>query len=365
MEREEGREELRRPVSLLSIILLFLIIAVTVFLVIIQNVDRFSDFFGSTTLRIMTDLGLLAFILLFAAYIFTRNSAYHRRLESLVHRLRKSNQLLQALNTVQSKANSTLDMDELLETAVSEVMPLVSSIGIVYLLDEEKGLLVPQATYGIDSPVEKLPGFPMGEGIVGKAAQSRRIIVDQSSAGGEPSAITARMAVPISAGNKLMGVMVAGKRDGGFPEEEQTLMHAICEVLGNSLTNAKLYQITRRALDMSRKNLAYLESFINAASAGIVIVDEVGNVFLVNREAENLLGLSRKEMVGKNLRNFFGGEHGPRKRMAENLEECLKGGNRMQWRENGDEGVPPCTIDLFPISREEGKVMGAAMIISR
>ncbi|MDY6793951.1 MAG: GAF domain-containing protein [Actinomycetota bacterium] len=366
-ERDEGKRP-RGPVSSFSIILLALMIAVAVFLILVQNVDRFSEFFGGTTFKIITDVALLALISLVAIYIFVRGAEYHKNLESMIERLQKSNNILQVLNAIQSKANTTLDSDRLLDEALDAVIPLTSSLGTIYIMEEETSRLVPRARYGLDAPAYDLPDFTLGEGIVGKVAQSGQPLIDEaavgdaSSGGGAGSGPMFRMALPIKAGNKVMGVMLAGKTSTRYTDEERILLHAVAEVLGNSLTNAKLYDITRRALSTSKTTQSYLDSFIHEANIGVLVVDGKGTVMISNRWAEQCLRLTPGEMQGKNIFDILSRLETEDQTMTQGFRSSLDGEKGVQFNPASptDTHQQALLVTVFPLFKSGKEVLGAA-----
>lgn len=363
-----AEERIKGPVTTFSIILLLLMMVVTVFLVLVQNVDRFSEFFGSTTLRIITDIALVCFIGLFAAYLLIRGREYRKNLEGLIERLQKSNQLLQVLNTIQSTANSTLDVPRLLEEALEAVMPLTSSLGTIYLYDEEEAMLKPWACCGTGTPLQELPSFSPGEGIVGKVAQAGEPLVDDGKSGSTTRETNMnRIALPIKAGNKVMGVLLAGKASGSYSDEERTLLHAVSEVLGNSLTNAKLYDLTRRALDTSKKTQRYMEGFIHEAKIGVLVLDNRGIVMVSNREAERYLALESKDLLGQNIFEVLARLDRKGQQLAEGFRSSFKDRLGLQFTHTLEEDPsrPAIRVNVFPLFAGEDELIGAAATFFR
>lgn len=66
---ERGQHE---PVGVFPILLLILMGAVIAFLLLVQNVDRFSRYFGGAAFKIVFDAALVTGLVLFAAYLYTR-----------------------------------------------------------------------------------------------------------------------------------------------------------------------------------------------------------------------------------------------------------------------------------------------------
>lgn len=362
MRAEEGPAA-KRPVSVLSLILLVLMVVVIIFLVLMQNLESLKDYFGSATFKIIFDIALVLCLALFAAYIFARGMEYHRSLEAMVTQLERGNAQLRVLNEIQAKANSSLDAQELLGAALASVMPVISSLGTIYLLDDATSLLAPRASHGTETPLEEMPSFAAGEGIVGKVAETGSPIEDRG--GGEGGRGLSRYAVPIWAGSKFVGVMVAGTAAGPYGEEEKTLLHAVSDVLGNSLTNARLYDLTRRALNATKRTQAYLEGFVNEAPMGIVLTDEKGSVLVVNREAEEMLGVRAKDLLGRTaseLQVEMGGEVGE---LARELRGCVSSGRAGRIRISAPGPVADVYADVFPLRLDRGGTIGAAATLRR
>jgi hypothetical protein len=373
-KRGNKDEGLKGPVNTFSIILLILIIVIFAFLILIQNVDRFSEYFGGTTSKIITAVALLLLIGLFAVYIIQRGMEYRNNLELMVERLQRSNDLLQVLNNIQSAANATLDAQILLQQVLDEVMPLTSSLGTIYLISEETSRLRPRASYGTDVPLDNLPDFPVGEGMVGRVAQSGEPLMDRASpgrgrdnlpAGNRPS--MTRLALPIKAGNKVMGVMVTGTAKGDYSEEEMTLLHTVTEVLGNSLTNAKLYDITRRALDSSKRSQQYMDSFVHEAKIGMLVLDGNGVVMIANREAEKYLHVEIRDLLGKDVFVSLDGL-GPRgQHLAQAFRSALEDKTAARFKHTLDEepSRPYMTVSAFPLFNKQGDIIGSASTFIR
>lgn len=353
----------KEPVSIFSLLLLILMIIIVVFLVLVQNVDRFSDYFGGTTYKIIFDAALLVGVVLFAVYIFNRNASYHRSLEALVNQLERSNALLQTINAIQERANATLEAQALLQEVLEMAMPAVSSRGTIFLLDEDSGHFRAVAGYGMDMDAGRIPHFAPGEGIVGRVARSGEPLEDGGTGEGVGPA---RIALPIKTQNKVMGVMVVGSGKGGFSDEERTLLYAVTEVLGNSLTNAKLFDLTRRALETTRKTQAYLEGFIRESGLGVLVVDERGTGLIANREAERFLSAARSSFLGPGtLENLvLMGDRGGR--LAEALRSCLRNGKSISYSQAGAEDpLEIYKINVFALYRGKSDILGAAASISR
>ncbi|HOL67809.1 MAG TPA: ATP-binding protein, partial [bacterium] len=90
------------------------------------------------------------------------------------------------------------------------------------------------------------------------------------------------------------GVLVVGQKVSGaaFGENDRLVLEHLGLQLGLALETTGLYQ------ELFRVNL-YLDSLLDNSPAGVVGVDANGRVTVLNREAERLTGLVRKEVIGQ------------------------------------------------------------------
>lgn len=360
------------PVGIFAIMLLLLMLMATIFLILIQNVDEFSQYFGGTMLKIATDVALVAFLALFAGYIILRGGQYRKNLEIMVERLQKSNNILQVLNAIQSSANAHMNAERLLQESLEAIMPITSSIGTIYLLEDNTARLKPWASYGMDLSLDSIPEYNMGEGIAGKAAAYVQTVEDETAhsksetgEGSTPGKGMTRIAIPITAGNKVLGVLMAATMKGSYSDEEKTLLHAVTDVLGNSLVNARLYDITRRALDNSKRSQSYLESFILEAKMGVLVIDSNGMVLIANREAERYLNLEARDILGKDAFETLNALEWRGNLLVQAFKSCFVDGLGAQFNDSidDDQETMAVTVNVFPLFKEKQELIGAAATV--
>jgi putative methionine-R-sulfoxide reductase with GAF domain len=367
---EENISKSMSPVRGFSVVLMVFMLIATVFLILIQNFDKFSQYFGGTMLKIATDVALLIFVAVFAVFILLKAGQYHKRLEVILDQVQKSNMLLKVLNSIQSSANADMDTERLLRESLDSAMPLTSSIGTIYLLDDNSSKLKARASYGMDISLEKIPEYDIGEGLAGKAAAYEETIEDRAAGKSDEDkpdtlATMARIAIPIRAGNKVSGVLMAATQKGSYSDEEKTLLHAVSEVLGNSLVNARLYDITRRALDNSKRTQSYLESFILEAKMGVLVVDSKGMVLIANREAERYLNLQAKDILGKNAFDTLNSVEGRGNLLIQAFQSCFANRLGAQFSDsmNDKHETIALTVNVFPLFGNKQELIGAAATV--
>jgi len=364
----------RAPVRASSVIILSLMLMVIIFLILMQNIDIFSEYFGSTIYKIIFDAALVTLVILLLVYFLLRNSSYHKELEEMVRRLEASNLLLQVLNNIQSSANATLDSVKFLQESLQTVMARLSSQGVIYMLDEETSRLKPCIFYGEDINSDNLRDYEMGEGIIGQVAQSGKA-VDAEFALPQEGKRTRNfdensgsyMALPIRTGNKVVGVLFVESARKVLTPEEATLLAAVSEVMGNSLTNSKLYDITKRALDNSRKIQAYMESFIMDLRIGVMVIDDIGTVLITNKGAQNYLQLQANEILKKNIHQVLDSSGWRGHRLLQGFQSCLTEKRGIQYSHplEDDPSSLAMEVNIFPIFKGKDELTGAAATFTK
>jgi signal transduction histidine kinase/HAMP domain-containing protein len=110
-------------------------------------------------------------------------TAYHQ-LEEEMNERKKINELLKNQQTMEEAyadiltvTNNTSDMESLLSAGLNSLMKYTNSpVGIIYLYNSRRNVLVPKASQGADK-IAASREFSPGEGIPGETAQKKKMIV--------------------------------------------------------------------------------------------------------------------------------------------------------------------------------------------
>lgn len=152
--------------------------------------------------------------------------------------------------------NASLDLDEVLAKIAAFVKRVIDyEILAIMLVDETRGDLYIRFAIGHRPEVVKNWRVPLGQGITGAAAASRKAIrlADVST---DPRYINAvdsvrsEMAIPLLFKGKCIGVLdVQSREPDAFSREEQTLLSLLASRLAMAIENARLFERTRRQAD--------------------------------------------------------------------------------------------------------------------
>jgi RND family efflux transporter MFP subunit len=152
--------------------------------------------------------------------------------------------------------NSTLEMDELLETVAKKFQEVMSVQGInVWMVSGDSVELMSQG--GSDPTVQSGAAQKAGDGIAGDLSENGEIVLIENgederlqkrNAGVEEGAVFSLLAAPLMEHENLVGLVEAVNRLDGLPfdEDDQFLLTNICETASNALHNASLLQAERK-----------------------------------------------------------------------------------------------------------------------
>jgi sigma-B regulation protein RsbU (phosphoserine phosphatase) len=158
---------------------------------------------------------------------------------------------------VGDEINASLDLDEVLAKAAAFVKRVIDDYEFfaILLADETRGDLYFRFNIGHRPEVVNNWRIPLGQGITGAAATSRRAI-RVGDVRSDPRYISAldsvrsEMAVPLLYKGKVIGVLdVQSRKLDAFTRDEQSLISLMASRIALAIENARLYERTRRQAD--------------------------------------------------------------------------------------------------------------------
>lgn len=186
--------------------------------------------------------------------------------EFITEDLRERNRQLSVINSISTTVSQTLELQQVLETALDK---LIENLGFAYaeifLLDETRQRLYPRAHRGISLEfARELESFKVGEGLPGIVAQTgkplfiaelerdprflRRLAGRQKLKSG--------LGIPLIAHKRVVGVMNIFSESAEPPtESDLQLLNAVGSQIGIAIENASLYQqLQERAEELAEAN---------------------------------------------------------------------------------------------------------------
>jgi len=163
---------------------------------------------------------------------------------------------LATLNAITETVSRSLDLDTILDDALNKVSEAVDiDAGGIYLLDERNDELTLTAHLGLsESFLQKMRRLKVGEGAVGRTAQSVRPVLVNSLPMDDPlltdtekaaleGGIHSEVNVPLSTRGRVHGVLSTARyRKQPFTSKEVELLTAISNQIAVAIENAQLYE---------------------------------------------------------------------------------------------------------------------------
>ncbi len=244
-------------------------------------------------------------------------------LEANIEIIRGNERQLAVLNQIASTVSQSLDLNQVLDSAIGNVVDVMQvDIAWIYLLDEEFGELVMSVHRGIlEEVVKGVDRLKVGEGFNGRVAQTGEplFVYDASQDSRLTREVVSKhniqslLIVPLRYRAKVNGTLcVAMYRQREFHQEEIDLLTAIGNQIGVAVENARLYQQQQGVAEQMRgmqENLRfYLQQVTKAQEEERKRIsrelhdDTVQDLVVLSRQLDTLA--SGSELSKENRRNL-------------------------------------------------------------
>src|SRR5579863_2899722 len=225
-------------------------------------------------------------------------------------RFRERAELLDFLLEVSRATSETLDLDKLLANVAAVVKDVIpyDLFAIIFYSEKAQGLRI-RHSIGHRSEVVRSLVIPLGEGVVGAAAESREpVMVDDVRY--DPrylnalDAVRSELAVPMMAREKLVGILdVQSTRVHAYSDQDRSLLRLIATRVASSIDNASLY----RRVDRQNRTLRTLARLSQEFSSILDLNELLGTIAesireLINYDAFSVLLVDADKKV---LRHRF------------------------------------------------------------
>ncbi len=169
-------------------------------------------------------------------------------------RLMRMNEELALLNGIATAVNSSLDMDSIMDTTMTQLGTMLHvDVLAVYWLNAGDILLL-EAARPADQEVGAYAGR-IGEGVLGRTLQAQHPLRLTSESEHIPrlpgivEEVSSLILVPLRMGARTLGVLALGRHTGDdFTEDDLNFLGSLARVLALAIENAKLFE---RAQELS------------------------------------------------------------------------------------------------------------------
>ncbi len=214
----------------------------------------------------------------------------------------RRNAQLAALNAIAEAMSRSLDLGDVMRETLSKVREVFGTeAGAISLMGPEGRLLLKHHQGISESFAEQVRTLKPGEGVAGQVAQMKHPVVIRAHEHPIPSLIPfldqeqieTIAGTPLIAESRILGVMILASRSPReYTSDEIELLATIGNQVGVAIDNARLHK------EMIESK-AYLEQVIESSHDGIISVDPDLTIKTWSRGAEQILGWSREEVIGR------------------------------------------------------------------
>lgn len=253
------------------------------------------------------------------------------------------------------------DIGRVVDFFLDAIGELVRPGRAALLLEDEQGRYRIRGYRGLDPALAEHVRLAPGEGLPAWFRRHTRPALAAElerepawlEAARELALLGGEVAIPLWVQAKLVGVLALGPRITGQPYggEDLERLFTLASQVAVAVEDISLFHTVRAQHTFIEQVLAHLQS-------GAITMDAAGRITLVNRRAEEILGVGRAELLGQDLRAL----PSP---LGDLLFETLRGGRELRLQEVTLPRRPafPLEVSTSRILGPGGSPVGAVMIL--
>lgn len=239
-----------------------------------------------------------------------------RELQTQLHIIEDNEKRLAALNKTSMIISQSLQLREVLDSAVSSVMDVMRvEVVRIYIINEETHELGLAAHRGVSEEfVSDVGTIKIGEGFNGRVAETGLpLYVADACEDPRLTKLVARaenirsqVIVPMMAKGKVVGTIAAAMHSHReFMEQDVELLTAIANQVGVAVDNARLYQQERETSEQLRTSEERYRELFEGAHDAIWMHDLEDNIIAANTACVRLTGYSWDELHNLKASEFI------------------------------------------------------------
>ncbi len=306
-------------------------------------------------------LGLLDFISVVTVGVFGYVSIYFAL--SYGRTLESQRRELQELNTIAEAVNYSVDLNNVLQSALVKVMQLMhADMGWIYLYENHKFVL--KHSFGA-SPLLFRPNLLISDEesnwikTPGLQNSGTKTIKGSTTPEFAHSGIRILASIPLVRQGYFAGALIIGSKDQKkFKTKNVALIQAFGNQISVALNNASLFEQVRQSEQL------YADLYENSPDM-YHSVDFRGNVVSCNQTESQLLGISKEYMIGKPLLNLY--HPSQHEHVKANLKKIFEHGQELKGIEEqiqrSDGTLIDVSVNTSIVYEPDGKPKIARMVL--
>lgn len=276
-------------------------------------------------------------------------------------------QRLRALSNTTEVINSTLTLDDVLNSVMDTMIKLTAAErGYLMLRNDRTGAMEFRVARNIEARALTEAEFMVSNTIVAEVARTGEPVVATNAAQDDrfrgqmsivQNALRSILCVPLMVKSQVTGVVYADNRikQGLFGEKEKNLLYAFANQAAIAIENARLYETLQATLDEIIAMRDLMENVFRSIASGVITADATDMVIRLNEAACHILNMTAESGLGKTLWEVLPPLEGDFNRLVtevreHNVEQALEVNPVLPNR-----GQVNWSVKLSPL-RESGKV---------
>jgi adenylate cyclase len=219
---------------------------------------------------------------------------------------------LTALAGIGQVVNSTLEIDEVLQTVMDTIVRLTGAERGFLMLRDERGEMAIRIARNWEQESINKNEFAISRTVIERVINGGEAILTTNAREdprfGEQESIIAFnlrsiLCVPLNVKSDLIGVIYADNRirSGIFSESDRDLLLAFANQAAVAIENARLFSSLKRTLEEVTELKNLMDDVFASIVSGVITADVQDQITLCNRAAAAILGHTSAEIVGRPL----------------------------------------------------------------
>ncbi|MCS6995204.1 MAG: GAF domain-containing protein [Anaerolineales bacterium] len=217
-----------------------------------------------------------------------------------------------ALTEIGQVVNSSLELDQVLRIVMDNIIKLTEAERGFLMLRDESGHMTTRIARNWEQESLNESEYAVSRTVIQRVIETGEAVLTTNAQedprfGGQESIIAFNLrsilCVPLKVKNDLIGVIYTDNRirTGIFTESERDLLVAFGNQAAIAIDNARLFASLRRTLAEVTELKNMMDNIFASIASGVITADIEDKVILCNRAAENILGQSIPQILGRRL----------------------------------------------------------------
>lgn len=282
---------------------------------------------------------------------------------------------LQALAGIGQVVNSTLEIDEVLQTVMDTIVRLTEAERGFLMLRDERGEMAIRVARNWEQESINQNESHISRTIVqkvidaGEAVLTTNALEDKRFSGTESVIafnLRSILCVPLMVKTELTGVIYTDNRirTGIFSESDRDLLIAFANQAAVAIENARLFSSLKRTLAEVTELKNLMDDVFASIVSGVLTADVQDQITLCNRAAASILGQTSAEVVGRKIEEViptFANNILPHLESVRKSDKPVIGLELSQSRAEG--GNMDWRLNLSPLKDAGQKTQGVAIVL--